>query len=306
MPSPTIVSGDYIQLTTYDGKSITLPDNGAYSVAVLGSAGAPPVNFVTRQGYRQHGLTEVNYTLDKRPLTLQLHRNAACSRAQYWANRAELHEILRHNRNGPMTLTVSQAAGSAKRSIIVRADPGAILADDPSREAGWFIDEQINLTAFDPIWFDPNVISIPFTSAAQSYLTFPITFPILFGLTGTPYNATITYTGSWYSYPTITLTGPYTTALIQNLTTGINIIFTVGITAGQQRIINTTPGNMSILDAQGVSHFGELGPTSNLVDFNLKPDPEVKNGVHTFAVTLSNTTIASNASITYNNRYFAL
>jgi len=302
----TTIAGDYVQLTTFDGKSITLPDGGAYTLAILGNLGAPPTNYVTRQGYRQDGVTEVNYTLDKRPVTLQLHRNYACSRALYWSNRAELHDILRPNRNGPMTLTISQSGGLQKRSLVVRADPGAVFAADPQREAGWYIDEQIQLTAFDPVWFDPTIITVPFTGTNQSYLTFPITFPILFSLSGIPLTATVTYTGTWYAYPTITLTGPYTSALIQNLTTGINIIMTVGISAGQKRIITTTPGNLSILDASGVSHFGEVGPGSDLVDFNIRPDPVIANGVQNFGITLFNTALGSSAVMTYQNRYFGI
>jgi len=299
------IQGDYLQLTTFDGKSVTLPD-GSYTVGILGSAGAPPVNFITRQGYKQHGETEISYNLGKRALTLQLHRSPACTRAQYWANRAELHDILRHNRGGAMTLTVAQAGGSAKRSIIVRADPGAVFAEDTSREAGWWIDEKINLTAFDPIWFDPTTINLKLTAITQNYLVFPITFPIIFGTSGLPFVVPITYTGTWYGYPTITLTGPYNAAVIQNTSTMTSFTLTAPVPAGASRIISTLPGAISIVDAQGLSHFGDLGPTSNLVDFNLRPDPEVKNGTQTITITLLNTAAGSGASLSYQTRYFGL
>jgi len=304
--SRTTIQGDYVQLTTFDGKSIIMPDGGAYTMGILGGAGAPPTNFITRQGYKQHGVTEVSYNLDKRPLVLQLHRNAACSRALYWSNRAELHDILRHDRNGPMTLTVAENGGSVKRSIIVRADPGAMFSLDPSREAGWYIDEQINLIAFDPIWFDPVTTVLTLSGATQNNLVFPITFPILFGTAGLPFTANITYTGTWYGYPTITLTGPYQTAVITNTTTGISFFMTTAIPSGQVRIINTTPGNLSIVDAAGVSHFGELGPNSDLVDFVLKPDPEVVGGIQTISIILLNAAAGAGASISYNTKYFAL
>jgi len=99
--------GDYIQLATNDGRVLTLPDQD-YGMSVWGNGGAPPTQFITRQGYKQHGETEVGYILQKRPITLSLYRSKACSRAQYWQNRAALHDFLRPDRNGPITLTVVQ------------------------------------------------------------------------------------------------------------------------------------------------------------------------------------------------------
>lgn len=297
--------GDLLVLTTYDNKSLTLPD-GSFTVGILGGAGAPPTSFITRQGYKQSGETEVSYNLGRRSLTLQLHRNAGCSRQLYWSNRAELHDILRPDRGGPMTLTLIQAGDIAKRSIIVRADPGAMFLEDPDREAGWYIDEKIPLTAFDPVWFDPTTVVLTLAAASQNNLVFPITFPILFGTSGLPFSATITYLGSWYSYPTITLTGPYQAAVISNTTTMVSFTMTTPIPAGATRIISTQPGNLYIVDANGVDHFGDLGPNSNLVDFNLRPDPEVAGGVQTITITLLNTAAGAGASIAYQSKYFAL
>ena len=50
--------GDFIALTTNDGQVLTMPDQNV-SLTAYGGFGAPPVNYVTKQGYRQHGETEL-------------------------------------------------------------------------------------------------------------------------------------------------------------------------------------------------------------------------------------------------------
>jgi hypothetical protein len=303
---PLMQSGDYVQLTTYDGMSITIPD-GVYTVGVLGGAGAPPTTFVTKQGYRQDGETSLGQYLGKRQLTLQLHRNPACSRADYWTHRTELHEILRLNRGGQITLTVVQSGGTVKRAIVVRADPGAVFAEDPSREAGWYIDEKIGFVAFSPVWFDPTGITINLQALAQQNLVFPITFPIIWGTPGLAFSTTITYAGNYPAHPIFTLTGPYNAAIIQNATTGISFSLTTPITSGAVRIINLTPGAISITDPMGVSHFGDLGPNCDLVDFTLvAPGKAFPNGTQTINITLLNTAVGSGASIFYQNQYIAI
>lgn len=398
--------GDFISLTTNDGQVLSMP-NADISVVSYGGFGAPPVTWFTKQGYHQHGETEVAWTLQKRPITLQMHYASAPNRGQYWKNRALLQDFLRHNRLGPMTLTIalsgltsqlpiifknsgntivafSMTTGTnqcfvsnvngtdaygrspvffvgqliqidqeqmivsnvdaingiltvyravngtvaaihnigrailgslypfslnpvpAQRSIVVRADPGLTLPKDPNREANWNIDEEINLIAFNPIWQDTVVQSLAVAQAAQQNLVFPITFPITFGTNGLLLVATINYPGTWYAYPKITLTGPYNFCTILNVQTGAQIVMSVPLITGQQRIISTTPGQMSIVDQNGVNYFAELGPSSDLVDFNIRGNPEVPNGINTFNIIMNGFAAGSAASISYQNQYFAL
>lgn len=301
--------GDFISLTTNDGQVLSMPDQ-QHSFTVYGSFGAPPTNFITKQGYKQHGETEIGYILGKRTVSLTLHRTPGCTRAQYWANRALLHDFLRPNRNGPLTLTLIQTGGTDRRALTVRADPGLVLAPDQQREASWNIDEAVNFVAFDPIWFDPAGITKAVAVAANQNLVFPITFPIVFGTSGLLFTQVITYAGSWYEYPTITLTGPYQSAVVTNVTTGVSFFMNVPLVGGAQRIIATRPGSISILDQNGVNCFGELGPNSNLVNFNLRPDPEVSKGLQTLICTMiggnSGAGTQSGFQISYYSRYLAI
>lgn len=301
----SLIPGDLIKIETFDGLYFYSPDE-TIQFLTYGDWGAAPTQYQTRRGYKQDGSTEVDFQLEPRTISLQLHRNPACSRQDYWNNRLALHEFLRPNRNGPITFTLRQPDG-ALRSLIVRADPGLEFPPLPVDENNWDIREQIDFIAFDPIWFDPGAVIYANAASADTQLVFPITFPIIFGLSGTFFTTgSFTYAGTWKSYPTMTLTGPYTRAVITNVTTGISIVLSVAILAGEQRIITLTPGNQSIVDAFGVNKFSDLSPGSNLIDFNIRPDPEVAGGIQEIQAGFVDGTSGSAFTLEFDNRYFAI
>lgn len=303
--SVSVNFGEVHKLETFDGKVLIFPTDEELRFLAYGDYGAPQTDFITRRGYRQDGATEIDYTLGTRPLTVQFWRKHCEPRQAYWDNRAEILNFLRPNRNGPMTLTLRQPDG-AERSLIVRADPGLRLPITQN-DNSWNIDEGLEFIAFNPIWFDPGTPDINMSSLTAEDLVFPITFPIMFGPSGQAFTTgVINYTGTWKSYPIITVTGPYTFAYFTNQQTGVSIGLVVAISAGQTRIIDLTPGSQSITDGNGVNRFAELAPFSNLIQFNIRPDPEVPNGQQTIIASLFGGTSASAVTLSYKTRYFAI
>lgn len=276
--------GDVHQLITVDGKVFTVPNEFEIVLKAYGNYGAPPTEWITRRGYKQHGVTEVDFLVSPRTVSVQLFQITPCDRESYWQNRHDLHEILRPNRGGAITYILRQAGGN-KRALMVRANSGAIFPPQADNNS-WVIDEPIDFVAFDPIWFDPDTVEADIALTVDSDLIFPITFPIEFGTNGAQFIYPITYTGTWKSYPTLTLTGPYTSAIIENLTTGISIELLQGISEGETRIITLTPGAQSIKDAAGVNYFADLAPGANLVGFAIEPDPIAPGGIQTIRAVL--------------------
>lgn len=297
--------GDLHILETADGEKLYL-DKSEVGFLVYGGYGAPPINYQTRKGYKQHGATEVDYTLEIRAVTVVMWRKAACSRQEYWDMRGELHNILRPNRGGPLTLTLRTPNGD-ERSLLVRANPGLQFPMPSIDENSWQIEETLEFTAFDPVWFDPNIHTEIITGDVGTDLVFPIDFPISFTTAGAVFELNVDYPGTWKAYPVITIRGPYTTATIENVTTGVQVYLNIAVGSNEYRIIDFTPGSQSILDADGVNKFGELGADSNLVDFNIRPDPEVPGGTQTIRVVLNGGVVGtSEVTIEYYDRYYAL
>ena len=67
--------------------------------------------------------------------------------------------------------------------------------------------------------------------------------------------------GTWSSYPVVTLTGPYRFVTVQNTATDVSFTLSVAISSGQKRVIDLTPGSISITDASGNNKFGDLAPS---------------------------------------------
>ena len=297
--------GDVLQIVTHDGNTLVLIRDDVKLIA-YGNLGAAPTRFITRRGYKQNSQTEIDFLLAPRTISVELWHSPACSRQVYWDTRKELHDFLRPNRNGPMTFTLQTPNGN-QRSIIVRADPGLVFPSQ-SNNNNWNIQEQMDFLANDPVFFNFTQTVNTLSRSAQTQLIFPITFPITFGTIDVFLTTgTITYAGTWKTYPIITITGPYTRANIQHVQLGINIALSVAIPAGDTRIIDLTPGSQSITDAAGNNKFSDLGAGSNLVDFAIYPDPEVALGVQEITIQLVDGVLGmSTGSIAYYERYFGL
>lgn len=297
--------GDVYSLETADGLRIEF-DAQVFSLLSFGNWGAPPTNFITKRGYKQDGVTEIDYLLESRDLPLQIYIAPAADRQAYWDNRAELLNFLRPNRNGPLTLTV-RTPDDHFRSILVRANPGATFPPTQQQDNSFSIEEGIELIAFSPLWFDSAATVLTMTAAVQQQLIFPITFPISFGTSMVLLSSgLITYTGTWRESPIFILTGPYDSVTIINEQINAAIYMNTPIAAGEQRIIDLTPGEQSVTDADGNNKYSDLGPTSNLVNFNLRPDPEIADGQQEITVSFQGGTAASSAQMTYRNRYFGI
>lgn len=301
-----IFQGDLHSIITADGKAFYVPDEDNRFLAYAGY-GAPAIEYITRRAYKQHGLTKVDSLLSARSLTIQLWKKPACSKLEYWQNRAAVHDLLRPNRGGSALLTLTLPEGGGKRAIYIDANPGAQFTgvDDNS----WAIDEPLEFTAFDPVWFDPDTARSAPASELSADLVFPIHFndsDIVFGTSGTQFNVPITYTGNWLAYPVLTIKGPYTSVTIQNLDTLAIITLNVPIVGNEYRIITLSPDNLSIVNELGIDKFGDLGPLTNLVDFSIQPDPTVPDGIQTIQALMTGGSAASEFIVEYNTRYYAI
>lgn len=275
-------------LTTQDGREEVFGSTTQDKINLMSWNGfaSPPVQWITRRGYKQHGLTEIDYLLDAREIQIELFQTGNLNRETYWAERKRFIDLVRHNRGGPMILTIYLPDGS-RRAIVVRANPGVAL-DRSTDDNNWSFNESLRLMAFDPIWYDPDTISSTQTASEQDNLVFPIEFPIWFGADGTAvsYDASA-YAGNWRSYPVFTINGPYTWVEISNIEKGVSVLLQTAILAGETRIIDLASGAQSITDPEGNSHWDELDPSSNLVEMAIYPLEELGASTQTIQVTFN-------------------
>lgn len=296
--------GDVHTLRTFDGMELVFPDEENRFLAYIGY-GAPPIEYVTQRGYKQHGETKLDYLLSTRSVTIDLWKKPACDRATYWANRLALHDLLRPNRGGSLELILTIPDGT-RRAILLDPNPGAVFDTPQTDDNNWELNETLDFIAFNPIWYSAESTVVSTAEDADQDLIFPITFPIFFGPGGVTFTATIVYTGSWVEYPIITIEGPYNSVDIVNLTTGAVIGFFIPILQGQSRIIDLTPNAISIVDENGVNRFDELTAETNLVDFAINPDPIAPGGINELQAQMTGVSTATRFIVEYRERYYAI
>lgn len=270
--------------------------------------GMSPIEYITQRGPFQHGETVLDWFLRPRVIHLLI-RQQFCDRDGYWAGRAALVNAIRPNRQAtpggvaPGTLRRRLSNGSL-RSV------DCFIQDGPRFEARrtdawdeWAFREVLRFVAYDPVIYDPALQTQTF-SQDQDELTFPITFPILFSALEA--SATITYQGTWLSYPTITITGPSTGISITNTTTGEVINISAALGVGDSLIVTLTPSSKTVVKNDGTNMIGSVDPASDLGTWHLAPDPEAPGGANDISVAITGAGPSSGVTVEWYTRYIGI
>ncbi len=132
-------------------------------------------------------------------------------------------------------------------------------------------DVSIRLDASDPVVYSDiegsEDVSV-FVSAAG--LSYPVTYPKIYGSGGSGGGVTVTNDGDFLTWPIMTIFGPSSGTLtdprLENVTTGKTIALTASggasVTVGQQLIVKTHPLMRSINFSTGASRYGKLSTAS--------------------------------------------
>lgn len=292
-------------LTTADGTTLRL--TGDVYLMNFGNWGLADFDYQTRNGYKQTGSTEIDFRGVDRTLNINIYRKGLKTRDDYWSARLELVDIFRPNRGGLLTLTVIQPNGQ-KRSIKCRCNSGLEFSTESANDGNWDLNLSVNLSAFDPTWFNSDVSSFTPENSTDDQLVFPVTFDnlnqIVFGTSGQVFTTgDITYNGNWRTYPIMTITGPYQSCTLVNTANDAQIQLLTAISTGEQRTISTVPGDIYVIDENGDDAFNELDKNSNFTDFAILPTSEFPTGITTQAIQ-ANLVGATAGQSAFNIQYY--
>jgi hypothetical protein len=285
--------------------------------------GMPPLEYVTQRGPNQHGEDLLSYRLQPRTIQYVYRYNGHCNRTNYWQARSNLVDYLRPNRH---TANQRIAYGRLRkvwpdgttRDIDALIDQGPIFS---ARNLGqwdeWSFTETLRFRCPETVWYDPDrqdvvweaeiYAGLIFYDAANypGHLVFPdnALFETDFIFSS---STSITYTGTWHSYPIIYITGPINNPIIRNTTFGMKIALDYEVANGEQIIINTEYGNKTIVNNASVNLIGALTNDSDL-EFYLAPDPVAADGINTLSVVGSDALAgATEVRLTYHTRYIGI
>jgi hypothetical protein len=248
-----------------------------------------------------------------------MHRRAASNRLGYWDNRADTLNLLRPNRQlqNAFGLGVLRKIipGIGTRDIDVLAQQGPVFGAqgiDSLDDYGWT--ETIRFIAPDPTFYDPTLQSVIWAIDvllgkiyySASALT-ELKYPYFYGLDIISGTVSVTYTGTWLTYPTIYFVGPLNQPVIENVTTGEKIQLTYNIANGETVTVSLQFGNKTVTNNFGTNLIGTVTTDSDLATFHIAPDPEAAGGVNVLNVSGGGGIAGiTQVRMTYNTRYIGI
>ncbi len=283
-----------------------------FVIAGVSGAGMPPITYRTQRGPFQHGVTPLGFILEPRLIQL-VHRRNTCNRQEYWNARADILNLLRPNRQAGNNLELGVLRKIHEPDRTMR-DISVFIQSGPSfpgtmrgRWDEFNFTEAIQFIAHDPTFFDPTKVQVELTLDANAEdIEFAFDFPFTFLSSALGETDTITYTGTWDSFPTILFIGPMKNPIIRNLTTGEKIALNTTIVGGRTVTISLQYGNKTIVDDLGTNLIGTLTTDSDLATFHIAPAPEAPSGVNSIGVAALELTAASRMVLEYFTRYIGI
>lgn len=270
------------------------------SVSGLGEIG---VEYQTTRGYGQHGMTVLGWRLTPRSIAFQT-SHAARNRRDFWAARNDLLAALRPYIGQEITYRKVLPNGA-------RRDIRGWLREGPSIEEmdTCSFASSFTLECPDPAFYDPVEQEITLSgSGAASALAFPFAFyrnnsedpgdGFYFDRASVS-RSTVSYAGTWRTYPVIEIDGPYQWLRIDNITSGAFILLSVPLSAGRTLMLDLTPGNQTIVDELGNNHLNDRSAGS-FIDWYLEA------GDNLIVVNGQGTSVSTEVRLRFYTRYVGL
>jgi len=305
------MTGEIFTLRNFRGDSLAFGTSSIYLLAHDG-IGLPPVSRITQEGPFQHGATQVNARLAPRVITLSLAMAHDDNWNTAWLYRNALTDMLNdieHELYLDVTLPTFFLTAATVRMNVHYLDS---LTMPRAGEHDGFDRSVLQLIAHDPVWYDPatEVVALAATAGGEG-LMIPMEIPFGLGGADVDLTDTITYPGTWISYPIVKITGPIENPVLTVVSDADGntekLDFTgITIAAGHYYEVDCRYGYKTALDDTGANKIGELTSDSDLATFAIRPHPYLEDGINTFHFTGVSATNATACTITYYNRYIGI
>lgn len=287
-----------LTLVTADGARYPL--NGPLYVLEIDGLGFPEEAVRLSATPFQTGATFERATYRPRELNLAVWLKADAPR-DLLAARQHIAQAVNPAR-GPLELVLAYERGTETYTLRQVTLDGELDLGYSAREARRTQRASCRLVAHDPAWYGAER-SARFTPALGApQLTFPASFPIVFG--ATPYaldeTRAVAIDGHWPAAPQVVCVGPMALPRVENTTTGKVLQLNTIIPPGTTVTIDTATG--AVTDQAGASWRGYLAPAANLATFALLA-PGEEGVVNVLRVTASHCTAGTTIDLVWRNRY---
>jgi len=266
--------------------------------------GPAPLHRLEERGPGQHGVTDLGVQLDPRIFSLVFVVREP-NLSDLYDTRYTLVNLFRPNAT-PVTW----------RFTLNNGDVRLIDAFMVSNSMNWDAGQLPLLSRFgfqfkasDPTLYALSEDSVVFALGASSdEMEIPLAIPWKIGQSTINQTRTVTYAGTWLTYPIITIVGPITNAVLTNTTTSEVLDFTgTTIAQGDQYVIDCRYGYKTVTDGSGTNQIAKLSADSDLGTFHLEPpDPGITSKANDFTVTGASANTLTEVYVRYYKRYIGL
>lgn len=188
-----------------------------------------------------------------------------------------------------------------QRELVARYRAGLEGSDDIRDMVETWARAVVTLSAVT-LWQDvvETIVTVPMTDEASASF-FPI-LPLHLTASVVVADLAVVNQGSGLAYPVWTITGPGTDIILQNITTGQQIVLGIALTASDAltidtRLLEERPG-LAIYDQNGVSRFAALDSSSTLWGLPGRTTSTVR-------VQMAGRDVASSISFRYSQRWLS-
>ena len=153
----------------------------------------------------------------------------------------------------------------------------------------------------------PTVVTV---TAASQIAMLPTALGLVFGQASLADGFNVNYQGTWGSFPTITVVGPWDNFAITNVATLETISLGYNINALEIVTFDLRYGVKTVTNDQGTNLIGSVSSDSDLATFHLTPDAEITtglaDGINPIMVTGNNLTNFSGVVMEWYTRYIGI
>jgi len=167
----------------------------------------------------------------------------------------------------------------------------------------------VELTATDPRKYSAIPTTVSTTLASQSGgMTFNATFPVSFGTVGAGGTVSLTNAGNFQTPLQFTILGPVTNPILDNLTTGQSLLFTITLATGDTLVITGAGTSVVsiILNGTASRRSSLLSSSAPLIQFGLPggaPGPCVAGITQQFRYRNNGALTASTMTVGYSSAW---
>lgn len=277
-----------------DGEKLSLFGAKQSLVASFKGFGVPPIQIISKAGYRQDGAVFIQSTYGTRNIILRyVKENVSRNVAELDVLR--LVEFLRITKNSLIKLSYYTDSGE-KFIYATLSDFGETptINDANADMHAAAQDHMVDLFCADPIWYG-DLHEFTVTLAVQEQWVYDAAYPNWYDKDPSTIkiNQEIDYQGTYKSYPKITITGPASSFVFKNNTTGYYIILLAAIPAGEVLTINTDYTGIVLSDDY---YYGFTKDSSPLQTY-------IEPGINHLIFQLGGTNVNSKLEVQYHDRY---